>query len=298
MKETYPISPVTHSEAGEAIPPDLYPHAAVIGNIAVESSDLPAPVGLHEKSMIRDSTEAIEEIEPAMNSLIEKLAPGIREGRWTSVLGDDVGGRLPATMVGSVMKDLAREHPGSINPQRLFIAAGRDQDKRTDSIDDYIGAIKPQLGERVLLVSEYVETGKTIIEMALSLRRQGIACDIATAQLFEAEVHNSEDDSYSYKPLIADRIEELSPEDRELLADVEIISGEMTDHAPALYRAKYVGGISKTDTSPTTIRKPSGNIEELERTEWDSVYVPGVVRNAREMTRDISDRLYKEHFTN
>ena len=70
--------------------------------------------------------EIFEESRPAFDGLIDRLKEPLREGRWESVLGDDVSGRLPALVIGDLMARVARER-GRDAPSRFFIPGRRQE---------------------------------------------------------------------------------------------------------------------------------------------------------------------------
>lgn len=152
------------------------------------------PVGRFEAA-IRDRVAAgFEAGSPAMTSLVDQLAPSIRDGRWTTVLGDDSKGRLPALVIGGLTSRWAQEH-GQHPPARKFIAGGRTFYKSTEDADhnkveadrhtllmDYVADLKPGLGERTLVVTEYVTEGRGMEMLLRALRENDVLFDLAIVE--------------------------------------------------------------------------------------------------------------------
>ncbi len=126
--------------------------------------------------------------EQVMSDTIEQIAEPIKEGRWDSLLIDDRSGRLPGLIVGGVMRRYAKEHDQPVPPE-LFLAAGQvygfgqdDQDLKIQAIQSRLEQIKSTLGDRTLIVTEYIQTGESVGRMAKALQAEGIKFDIASVE--------------------------------------------------------------------------------------------------------------------
>jgi len=142
--------------------------------------------------------ELMEKTEPVMVSLVTQLKDGIEQGRWSSLLSDDIGGRIPTLVLRRILKekgpnpnvrahflaagqrympsdrvDLEEyEEEGIIadfnNERRPPPAASEEEKKKYEKVKDYLR--KLDFGdERILIVTQYVFRGKTLEKMGFAL---------------------------------------------------------------------------------------------------------------------------------
>jgi len=151
------------------------------------------------KAMKMETIEnAFEDTKQDFAHLVEQISEGIKEGRWTTILGDDVSGRLPALVIGKIIARYNREH-GINPPKRIFFAGGSinyedvpDEDlpspekneqniqERQQKLETYIQDQSKNLGDRVLIVTEHVVGGRTVRRIGKILNREGINFDVAS----------------------------------------------------------------------------------------------------------------------
>src|SRR3989344_4807506 len=129
-----------------------------------------------EKALI---DKLFENDEEAFERVLERMKPDILAGRWSSVIGDDISGRIPALVVRNLLERVSNEQESAM-PPGFFYAGGEGVGKRRESLREYIGRIKPSLGQRTLIVTEYVLKGESIKTLAEILKENGIAFDVVT----------------------------------------------------------------------------------------------------------------------
>lgn len=126
--------------------------------------------------------EEIAEIEPAMTSLVEQMKEKIENGEYDTLISDDVGGRIPTLILRRIMKD--------INPNKkvdtYFIAGGKylpiDNQEKYQQLLDHLKRIASKT-RKALVVTQFVYTGKTIINLADALKEAGAKnFDVAIAE--------------------------------------------------------------------------------------------------------------------
>ena len=208
--------------------------------------------------------EIFEESRPAFDGLIDRLKEPLREGRWESVLGDDVSGRLPALVIGDLMARVARER-GRDAPSRFFIPGRRQERSLLSQEEEYLRSIKERLGQRTLLVTEYIASGGTMKALASLLNREGIPFDIAAV--------SSEKTA-----------EEMKREER--FQDAQFYIG--TTEKPLLGFVFWARG------AVTGIEKRAHEQEPLAtRNFWAD---PELVVAARKKAQEMADELYEKYF--
>lgn len=118
--------------------------------------------------------------------LLRRLMPALSEHEYQAVVGDDVSGRIPALVMGKLMKKIYKQE-GAKQPETIFLAAGRshgsEQKKWEEEADSYLdkllknNSINSQ--DKVLLITEFIQTGKSEAQVIELFKNKGITCDLA-----------------------------------------------------------------------------------------------------------------------
>jgi hypothetical protein len=113
-----------------------------------------------------------------MVALCRKMKEAIDEGRYTVLVSDEVGGRIPTLVLRKVIKEL---HPDK-ELKTLFVASGQssqlpDYDKEIDKenykkLHEYLRRAAG-FEDYVLLVTQFVYSGKTVEKLSTALQRAG-----------------------------------------------------------------------------------------------------------------------------
>lgn len=167
-------------------------------------------------------------IKEDMVALCRKMKEAIDQGRYTALVSDEVGGRIPTLILRKVMKKL---HPNQ-ELKTLFVAAGQKSDlpdyDRDEDKADYKKLIKylsVNQDDYVLLVTQFIYSGQTIQKLSVALRDAGYGLkglDVAATTAFHLSeedlkkgVVTSEDEDKMYrnrdvddlrKPILVDNI--------------------------------------------------------------------------------------------
>ncbi|HVF69326.1 MAG TPA: hypothetical protein VNA13_02040 [Xanthomonadales bacterium] len=127
-----------------------------------------------------ESGTANPEVEQAVEEMFEAVGmakEAILEGKWSSILGADASGRYPALIMGHLMKRVYKEK-GINQPKQFFYAGGQQMEKREELLMEYFQKIKPELGDRALIVTESIHSGKELHDTLRMFRKLGIAADV------------------------------------------------------------------------------------------------------------------------
>lgn len=250
------------------------------------------PVSTPEFNDDATAMQAAEEVkggfeaaEHAMGNLVAQLAPGIEEERWSAVLGDDRKGRLPALVIGDMMNRWATEH-GESKPGRLFIAGGRlgneaaasgitleaATQQKAANLHEYAAHIKPQLGERTLVVTEHVRTDG-IIPVVEALRDNGIPFDLAIVEARgTAEEHKA-------------GWQERYPG---LFDGAEVYVGQDAVHYPVFGEEDIINGLGRAAGVKRAGLEPVATVDETHRAH---------VAAAREEAAHMADTFYNKYLS-
>lgn len=115
----------------------------------------------------------IAELEPAFISLAEQLKSKIENSSYDTLISDDVGGRIPSLIFHHIIKILNRKD----RSRTIFIASGKTYlptgGAKREKLEAYL---RSQLlhAKSVLLITQYVFTGKTLVELARAIQSIGI----------------------------------------------------------------------------------------------------------------------------
>jgi hypothetical protein len=94
-----------------------------------------------------------------------EIGTKIRDNYYTSVVGDDVSGRIPALIM---YRTLEKIH-GEQKPNMLFLQGGRASGReRWQKVAEHIRENKDRFGEHPLVVSEFAKGGGTAIRFDIA----------------------------------------------------------------------------------------------------------------------------------
>jgi hypothetical protein len=123
-----------------------------------------------------------------MISLVGQIKKGIEEGKWSSILSDDVGGRIPSLVLRKILQEkgpgksfkifflaAGQGMPGWEYPDEEDFSMSRDYpeprisgEKDYENLKKYLASL--DFGdERVLIVTEYAFKGKTMEKIGLAM---------------------------------------------------------------------------------------------------------------------------------
>lgn len=145
-------------------------------------------IEVEKEAEIQSPEFEIEEFEKArenFESLIKELTPAIRNHEYNVVVGDDASGRIPARVISGLMKEVYEEDEVHL-PKIKFLAGGRHRrltEEFGNKLDDYFyklvseKKIKPQ--DKILLVTEHMDSGTSEAQIIRTVKKAGLDCDIA-----------------------------------------------------------------------------------------------------------------------
>ena len=117
--------------------------------------------------------EKIEGLKKSFISLCEQMKSHIESGEYDALVSDDTGGRIPTLFFMEVLRLVNPKH----SFRTLFLASGKNYKPENEEgqkrLEEYL---KRGLGDskKVLLVTQYIHSGRTIARIANDLRNIGI----------------------------------------------------------------------------------------------------------------------------
>lgn len=149
---------------------------------SIESADvfdlLPSEIG------------AIEQLEVPLGKILEDMRPGVEEHVYGVIIADDASGRIPALVLGYVLKELY-EKTGHPAPLLRPIAGSRgvsDAERKMKMIYDYLLTVRSTMkqsgrGERALVVTDHIETGKGLDPLIDALKELKWPVEVASVTI-------------------------------------------------------------------------------------------------------------------
>ena len=224
-------------------------------------------------------------IEPMMDSLVAQVKPDVESGRWGVVLGDDRGARLPALAMREILANAARDNNAK-TPDTFFVAAGvsRQGAEYENNLKQRIAALKELIGnERVLLVTDHIDSGKTIQRLSDLLQENEIQFDVVSlSRKITKGDHPTEEDVVDVDPLLPPGSKFFVGKDKS--DDGMIFWIRMQEYFMEDYKKRDDVGLNVSGNSAIASRD----------TEAD----PAFLATARELNKEMADRLYEKHFKN
>jgi hypothetical protein len=196
--------------------------------------------------------ESIESIESDAEMLVRSLKRAIDSGEYDTLIGDDASGRIPTLVLWNVMKERVKKmHPDwSTEKQReasqvYFVAGGRTQ-FNSGELSNFFDQTRDKIKKKALLVTEYVQSGKTIYRLAKLLEDSGIPFDVAALRF--------------------SMLNDLDKKALDLFSRHKIFKGYASPKAPVprIYGAHELSGVFKS-TGPSAhsvpLRNTTDNLE-------------------------------------
>lgn len=125
----------------------------------------------------------LEEMKELLNPLKEvvfKLKDKIKSGEYGLVIGDDASGRVPALILHRFLKEEYKKQHKTLNI--VFLAGSRETKGLSDKkmrMEEFLRAKVP-LDSEVLIVTELIHRGDSLVPLTDVLQKLGSKYDIAT----------------------------------------------------------------------------------------------------------------------
>jgi len=157
------------------------------------------------KEVLRDFERIktiIDSLERPIASILDDLSPAIERGEYSVIIGDDASGRIPTLIINDVLRSLY-EDTNIPPPLVRFIAGSRhavDTARTTKerSVSDQVERIlrdaqKSRADGAVLIVTDTISSGQSLLPLTMALRDIGVEADIASIGLDYANVEGQKD---------------------------------------------------------------------------------------------------------
>ena len=127
----------------------------------------------------------MKELVLPLREIVFKIKEKIKEGKYTTIIGDDASGRVPALILYRLLKEIYKSSDQNINA--LFLAGSRkteDLETKKRGISDFL---KSRLtgGEKVLVVTELIHRGSSLLPVTEVLQKLQIEYDVTTVGILK-----------------------------------------------------------------------------------------------------------------
>ncbi|HTP56872.1 MAG TPA: phosphoribosyltransferase [Candidatus Paceibacterota bacterium] len=129
----------------------------------------------------RRLSPSIAQLEAPIRKILEELREPIERGDYGTIIGDDASGRIPTRIIGEVINAVYDAH-GRPHPDIRFLAgSGRGmkllaRKHKESRLEEYLRSLSRA---RVLIVTDTLATGGSLLPLANALRKSRIPFDIA-----------------------------------------------------------------------------------------------------------------------
>ena len=177
---------------------------------------------------------AIAKLEKPIIELAEKLREKIENGEYDTLISDDVGGRIPTLILRKIMLSKAKDDQFKKRLKTFFIAGGKGRHEDEKELGDFIKGVS-EISNKVLLVTEYIETGKAIKEIMRLFENYGLkSFDVASVTVYSEFIADPTAVGFS------EFLSSFKKNSR------EFFYGEIVDETPPIYGwGASLGGVKK-----------------------------------------------------
>lgn len=127
----------------------------------------------------------IEELEEPLKKIITKIKEKIDHGDYGLIIGDDASGRIPTIIFSRFIKKIC-EIKNLPKPGIIFVPGHPNLEKakrfleKANGLEEYVRKFGGTTKKRILIITEVVASGASLVGLTNFLRKKGIDLDIAT----------------------------------------------------------------------------------------------------------------------
>lgn len=201
----------------------------------------------HERHRLWDAQKFVEdirnkdvgELRKPIEKLLFEIRSSIDRGEYAMIIGDDASGRIPTLIFDRILKSIYRKK-GMKEPQTRFFAGSGSgtkgesiREQKTEALEKHIqnemAKGRWQVGRgKILIVTDTIVTGNSLLPLADALHHLGIRYDIATIGFPSC-----------------DDPEQQEEERKELEAKLHATIFAGHEWTPSLYEHKEISGVQK-----------------------------------------------------
>lgn len=139
-----------------------------------------------EKTERERDCEILQSLSDPIKRILSQIESQVATGKYQLIIGDDASGRLPALLLGGVIRDIARKYAMQI-PEMRFVAGTRGYNRNMDKnkkakLNAYLEELKKSIPslQNVLVVTDIIETGASLEPLTRSIFEAGLSCEVAS----------------------------------------------------------------------------------------------------------------------
>lgn len=150
---------------------------------------------------------AIEALREPLGIILEQIKPDIETGSYSMVLGIDGSGRVPALVIGGVVKEIYKKNGENVDIK--FLTGSRRmseslQDIKRNEIKEHVIKWNLDQSKRILLVDDTLASGNSIKLICDVLKEVGYKFDVAAVGWTRS--NSGRDEEYVREFLGAERL--------------------------------------------------------------------------------------------
>jgi len=204
-------------------------------------------------------TPEIKALRRPMEQVLLQLGDKLEAGEYGVIIGDDASGRIASLALTDIVNHVY-EDKGYKKPQHLFLAGqrGQDVDVKSREIGAHLEKVlhKDEInkGKKVLIVTDVIETGSSLIPLTKYLTEKGVEHDVVTMS-FHLQgggvsiytIHKLETTFQAniYGPILFKNSQHHQIFGKHNLAGVQKDRGDLLSHRHEKYNAQEVKQVRK-----------------------------------------------------
>lgn len=230
---------------------------------------------------------ATRSLEDPLRQVLGQLKESIQNGDYKVLVGEDASGRLPTFVMHKVLSAVYQEK-GYPPVATRYLSGNRGNSwldvifqKKKSQLKEYLADLNEFLGTemqsgKILIVTDHIETGKSLLLLTKLLNEAGIDYDIATVAIDSEDVHRQLEDKWGH----------------------EIVAGRTTN--AMVSGLKDFSGVYKDNPNIHARRLQPGDKEyydhgELERELYDE-HTQERINESRKKMGELAEKLTSEIF--
>ncbi len=213
-------------------------------------------------------TSVIKKIEKAMTDMVLSLRERIDSGEYSLIISDETSARIPTLILRKIINERNKENnkdkTDKENETKTSFLTFRSNHSEDLLTEELFRDNKNEKPKRVLVVTEFVQSGKGLSTIAKKLKEYNIDFDFAIMRIALGE--------------------DYVKKNNEEIKDVDFFVGEDYPLPPAVWQTEYLTGVTKKNNEVHS--------KLLEKTPYSQEYINLARKDINIMAEKILEKVW------